>query len=456
MKSHYAQPRLGTLSNMADVSTLPDAHDGEPLTDSLPADLVADVDRIIDADTDRLVETFKDIHRDPELGFAEVRTARIIELALQNLGFDITTGIGTTGVAAIYRNGDGPVVMYRADMDALAVQEETGVEYASEKRVTREDGTEVPVAHVCGHDAHVTWMLGMAHALIELKDRWSGTLVLIGQPAEEPITGAKAMVDDGLYNFIPKPDVFIGMHTAPAPVGVVVSSPGPRLAGTDQLDILFHGVGGHGSMPQKAKDPVLMAAMAIVEFQTIVSRMIDPQQTAVLTVGAVHAGSDNNVIPTQALLKANLRWYDPAVREIMLSAVESVADGIARTYGMPEDKLPEITLKGGSSPLVNDLELSERMARTLAAVLGDQQIVTDMPRATGSEDVQLLKGPYPEMPFNYLLVGIANHETFAAAQAQGEPFPFAPHNPNYLVDLSAIPFGAKVAAYSMLGLLNRS
>ncbi|EGD53843.1 N-alpha-acyl-glutamine aminoacylase [Gordonia neofelifaecis NRRL B-59395] len=438
------------------MSTLPEAPADDSPAEILPTELVSDVDRIVDADTDRLVDMFKDIHRNPELGFTEVRTARIVELALQNLGFDITTGIGKTGVASIYRNGDGPVVMYRADMDALAVQEETNVEWASEKRVVRDDGTEVPVAHVCGHDAHVTWMLGMAHALIELKDRWSGTLVLIGQPAEEPITGAKAMVDDGLYNFIPKPDVFIGMHTAPAPVGVVVSSPGPRLAGTDQLDVLFHGVGGHGSMPQKAKDPVLMAAMAVVEYQSIVSRMIDPQQTAVLTVGAIQAGSDNNVIPAKSLVKANLRWYDPAVREIMLDAVKAVSDGIARTYGMPEDKLPEITMKGGSSPLVNDIELSERMARTLSAVVGDQQIVTDMPRATGSEDVQLLKGPYPDMPFNYLLVGIANHDTFAEAQAAGEPFPFAPHNPNYLVDLSAIPYGAKVATYSMLSLLKRS
>ncbi|MBM7368027.1 hippurate hydrolase [Gordonia hydrophobica] len=436
------------------MSTLPEIASGQHPADPLPADLIADVAAVIDEDAERLVDMFKDIHRNPELGFAEVRTARIVELGLQNLGFDITKGIGTTGIAAIYRNGDGPVVMYRADMDANAVEEETGLDYASDVRVTREDGTEVPVAHMCGHDAHVTWMLGMANALISVKDRWSGTLVLIGQPAEEPITGAKAMVDDGLYNFIPKPDVFIGMHTAPGPVGVVVSSPGPRMAGTDQVDIVFHGVGGHGSMPQRAKDPVLMAAMAVVEFQTIVSRMIDPQQTAVLTVGSIQAGADNNVIPSEALVKANLRWYDPAVRETMLTAVKSVSEGIARTYGMPEDQMPEIIMKGGSSPLVNSTELAEQMAVSLGAVLGEENIVTDLPRATGSEDVQLLKGPYPDMPFNYLLVGIADPEVYAAARARGEDFPFSPHNPNYIVDLAAIPHGAKVAAYAMLGLLN--
>lgn len=439
------------LVNMSAVSTLP-----ESPAHPLPAELVADVDRLVDADTERLIDLFKDIHRNPELGFMEVQTARLVELNLQNLGFDITKGIGTTGIAAIYRNGDGPVVMYRADMDALAVQEETDVDYASDKRVRLEDGTEVPVAHVCGHDAHVTWMLGMAHALLNLKDRWSGTLVLIGQPAEEPITGAAAMVDDGLYNFIPKPDVFIGMHTTPLPVGTVVSSPGTRMAGTDQLDILFHGVGGHGSMPHLAKDPVLMSALAVTEYQTIVSRMVDPQQTAVLTVGAIAAGSTNNVIPATALVKANLRWFDPAVRTVMLEAIEAVSDGVARTYGMPEDKLPEIIMKGGSSPLINSPELSAQMATSLAAVIGDDRVITDMPRTTGSEDVQILKGPYPDMPFNYLLVGIADPEVFAAAAARGLQAPFSPHNPNYLVDLSAIGYGTKIAAYAMLGLLARS
>lgn len=432
--------------------SIPVESSANPLSD----ELVAEVNKLVDTDNDRMVELFKGIHRNPELGFMEVQTARLVELNLQNLGFDITTGIGTTGIAAIYRNGEGPTVMYRADMDALPVEEETDVEYASKKRVRLDDGTEVPVAHVCGHDAHVTWMLGMASTLIALKDRWSGTLVLIGQPAEEPITGAKSMVDDGLYNFIPEPDVFIGMHTAPEKVGVVVASPGPRMAGTDQLDILFHGVGGHGSMPQKAKDPVLMAALAVVEYQTIVSRMIDPQKTAVLSVGAILAGSGNNVIPATALVKANLRWYDPEVREQMLDAVKAISEGIARSYGMGEDQLPEIIMKGGSSPLVNDPDLSEQIATSLGAVIGDDLVITNMPRVTGSEDVQMLKGPYPNLPFTYLLVGIADPDVYDAARARGEDFPYAPHNPNYLVDLSAIPYGTKVATYAMLGLLKRN
>jgi hippurate hydrolase len=321
--------------------------------------------------------------------------------------------------------------------------------------VKRDDGTEVPVAHMCGHDAHVTWMLGMAKAMVALKSHWSGTMVLVGQPAEEPITGAQAMVDAGLYTKygVPKPDYFIGIHTAPGPVGAVMSSAGPKMAGTDQIDILFKGVGGHGSMPQMTKDPVIMAALAVVEYQMIVSRTVTPQETAVLTVGSIQAGADNNVIPATALVKANLRWYNPQVREQMIKGIKAVSNGIARTYGMPEDQLPVITMKGGSTPLVNQKELAERMAAMLKGIIGEKNVVTEFPPATGSEDVHLLLGPYPDVPFNYLIVGVADPDVFATAVKDGKPFPYSAHNPNFVVDLKAIPFGTKVATVSMLELL---
>ncbi|WOC12724.1 amidohydrolase [Gordonia sp. MP11Mi] len=419
----------------------------------LPQELISRVNEVVDTDTDRLVEIFKDIHRNPELAFGEVHTSRLIEKALQKLGFDVTKGIGRTGIAATLRNGDGPVVMYRADMDANAIEEQTGLDYASNVQVTREDGSVVPAAHMCGHDAHVTWLIGMANALVAVRDSWSGTAVLIGQPAEEPITGAKAMVDDGLYNFIPKPDVLIGMHTMPAPVGIVSSSPGPRLAGTDQVDIVFHGVGGHGSMPERTKDPLQMAARAVVAFSSVVAEQIDPSQTAILTVGAIAAGADNNVIPSRAVIRTNIRWYDPQVRETLLDAIESVSQQIARDAGVGDDLLPEIILKGGSLPLVNDPELAAAMSTSLAATIGDDRVLTDLPAATASEDVQILKGPYPDMPFNYLMVGIADSALVAAARAHGDDVPFSPHTPNYIVDLAAVPYGTKVAAYAMLGLL---
>lgn len=411
------------------------------------------VDAAVDADASRLVELFKDLHRHPELGFAETRTAGIVARELNGLGFAVTTGIGGTGVAATLHNGAGPTVMYRADMDALPVAENTGLDYASTAQVSGEDGTPLPVAHVCGHDAHVTWMLGMAKVLVAATDAWSGTAVLVGQPAEELIAGAQAMVDDGLYDVVPRPDHLIGMHTAPGPVGMVAAAGGPTLAGSDQLDIVFHGVGGHGSMPQLAKDPVVMAALAVVEFQTIVSRMIPPQETAVLTVGSVQAGSAHNVIPTQALLKVNLRWFDPQVRERLIDGINAVCDGIARTYGMPEDRLPQITLAGGCTPLVNDENLCARLAAALGEAIGPEHVLTHLAPVTASEDCQLLKGPHQDLPLAYLFVGVADPQVYAEALAAGKLFPYSPHSPDYRVDLAAVPFGAKVASHVMLDLL---
>lgn len=411
------------------------------------------IDALVDADTAHLVEVFKDIHRHPELGFAETRTAGIVAQALTELGFAVTTGIGGTGVAAILRNGSGPTVMYRADMDALPVEEATGLDYASTVRVRR-DGTESPVAHVCGHDAHVAWMLGMARVLTATTDAWSGTAVLIGQPAEELIGGAQAMVDDRLYDVVPKPDCLVGMHTAPVPVGMLAASGGARMAGTDQVDIEFKGVGGHGSMPQLAKDPVLMAALAVVEFQTIVSRMIPPQETAVLTVGSVQAGSSHNVIPDHALLQANLRWFNPQVREQLLAGVKAVSEGIARSYGMPDDQMPTITVKGGSPPLVNDDALAQRVATTLGGAIGSEKVLTNVPPVTASEDCHLLKGPHADVPLCYLFLGVADPQVYAKALAAGKLFPYSPHSPDYLVDLAAIPFGAKIASHVMLDLLS--
>lgn len=421
----------------------------------LSPELMQQVVAKVEADDARQVEIFKDLHEHPELGFMETRTAGVLARELEALGFDVQTGIGKTGVVATLTNGPGPTVMYRADMDANAVEEATGLPYASKVRAKRADGTESPVAHMCGHDAHVTWMIGMAKAMVEMKDAWSGTVVLVGQPAEEPITGAQAMVDDGLWTDygLAKPDYFIGMHTAPGPVGVVVSSGGPKMAGTDQIDILFKGVGGHGSMPQLTKDPVLMAAMAVVQYQAIVSRTLEPQQTAVLTVGSVQAGADNNVIPGTALVKANLRWYDPKVREQLIDGIRSVSDGIARTYGMPEDQLPEITLKGGSTPLINDTTLANRLAVPLRDLLGEKNVVTEFPPATGSEDVHLLLGDYTDVPFNFLIVGVADPDVFAAALKEGKQMPYSAHNPNFIVDLAAIPVGTKIAIVAMLNLL---
>jgi len=408
----------------------------------------------IDSDTSRLTEMYKDIHQNPELGFMETRTAGIVANELKALGFEVQTGIGKTGVVGILRNGPGPTVMYRADMDANAVEEITGLPYASKVRVKREDGTEAPVGHMCGHDAHVTWMLGMAKAMAATKQDWSGTLVLVGQPAEEPILGAKAMVSDGLYTKyrVPVPDYFVGIHAAPGPTGVIANVGGVRMAGTDQVDILFHGVGGHGSMPQLAKDPVIMAALAVVEYQMIVSRVVDPLETAVLTVGSIQAGSDNNVIPSEALVKANLRWFTPTVREQMIGGIKNISNSIATAFGMPADQMPSFTMKGGSTPLVNDAALVARLNVPFKQLLGDKNVVSEFPPATGSEDVHLLMGDH-KVPFDFILVGIADPSVFAEARKQGKLLPYSAHNGDFRVDLKAIPIGTKVATVAMLDLL---
>ncbi|MGV0700468.1 amidohydrolase [Mycolicibacter sinensis] len=407
-------------------------------------DAIDQIDRIVAADTFRLVDIFKDLHRNPELGFEEVRTARIVAQALGNLGFTVTTGIGRTGVVAVLANGPGPVVMYRADMDALRVPEATGLDYAS---------SDPSLGHMCGHDAHVTWMLGMAKVLAETTASWSGTAVLIGQPAEELIAGARAMVDDGLYDVAPPPDSFIAMHTVPVPVGMVAAAGGERMAGTDQLEIVFHGVGGHGSLPQLAKDPVLMAAQAVVQFQGIISRSISPSEGAVLTVGSVQAGTTYNVIPDQARLLANLRWYNPEVREQLLSGIRAISEGIAHSFGLPDALMPVITMGGGSTPLVNDADLTGRLAATLRDALGEHNVITELPAVSASEDCHLLKGPHHDVPLAYLMVGVADPQVYAEAAARGQLFPYTPHSPDYVVDLAAIPLGARIASRAMLELL---
>jgi amidohydrolase len=425
-----------------------------------PAPKPAYLDRIVslvDQDRDRLVTIFKDIHQNPELGFMETRTAAIVAKELKALGYEVKTDIGKTGVVGILRNGDGPKVMFRADMDANAVAEVTGLPYASTKRVLR-NSEEVPVMHACGHDAHTTWMLGLAKAMAALKSEWKGTLILVGQPDEEGIEGAKAMVADGLYTRqgVPVPDYLLVLHTAPGPTGLLANVGGTRMAGTDTLDVVFKGVGGHGSSPQFAKDPVVMTAHAITQYQTIVARGIDPQEAAVITVGSVQAGQDNNVIPGESLLKINLRWFNPAVPETMIKGIRSVNEAIARAYGMPEDQLPTITFKGSSTPLINDKALVERLNVQLVNLVGQKALIDDFPATTGSEDAHLLKGDNQEIQLDYAFVGIADPTLFAKAQAEGKMVPFSNHNANFQVDLNAVPFGAKVASVMAMELLGNA
>lgn len=281
------------------------------------------------AENERLVAVFKDLHENPELGFMEVRTAAIVAKELKALGFTVMTGIGKTGVVGTFKNGEGPIVMYRADMDCNAVKETTGLQYASNKKMINPDGIEVPVAHLCGHDVHTTWLLGIAKNMVALKNQWKGTLIMIGQPAEEPGGGAAAMEAEIYKKGVPEPDFLLGMHTAPFEVGYYLNAAGSRMAGADQFDVTFYGIGGHGSSPNLAVDPIIMAANAILQYQTIISRNNDPQSPAVITVGAVQAGIDNNVIPASATLKLNTRFFNYTIRDSIISRIERINLGIA-------------------------------------------------------------------------------------------------------------------------------
>src|SRR5271165_1973400 len=301
----------------------------------ISAALISKVNAAIDADTPHLIEIFRDLHQHPEIGFTEVRTAAIVAKNLKELGFDVTAGIGKTGVVGVLKNGAGPTVWFRADMDSNSVREATGLPYAATVKQRLADGSEIDVMHACGHDAHVTWLLGLAKAMVALKSDWSGTLVVYAQPAEEVGTGAQAMVKDNLWKRgFPKPDYAFGTHTAPGPTGFISSSPGVRMAGFDQLDITFQGIGGHGSTPQMTIDPVVMAAQAVLAYQTIVSRTLDPQSSAVLSVGSIVAGRDNNVIPESSVLKLNLRWFTSEVRERMLQRIDEIDTGVAIAAGV--------------------------------------------------------------------------------------------------------------------------
>jgi hippurate hydrolase len=414
------------------------------------------VTKSVDQNKNNLITIFKDIHQHPELGFMEKRTASIVAKELKSLGYKVIEGIAKTGVVGILKNGEGPTVMYRADMDANSVKEVTGLPYASTKTVKTANGAQVSVMHACGHDAHTTWLLGIAKTMVDMKANWHGTLVLVAQPAEEPIEGARAMVDDGMYKKgVPKPDYLFGMHTAPLPTGMVNFQSGARMAGTDQLDVTFHGIGGHGSSPHLAKDPVLMAALAVVQYQSIVSRAIDPQSAAVLTVGAFQAGNDNNVIPSSALVKINLRWYSETDRKIMIDAIERINKSIAMSYNLPEKLYPTTLFKGWSMPLINDESLVNKIHPAVAKIVGEKKILTGFPPQMGSEDFHHLVIKDKKAKYVYMFFGTAKPSHYQAAQKEGKQFPYFVHNGDYQVDLDAIPLGTEVATEVLLTMFKK-
>lgn len=362
-----------------------------------------------------LQSLYEDIHSHPELSMQENRTAGIAADHLRTAGYDVTTGVGKTGVVGLLRNGDGPTVMLRADMDALPVKEATGLPYASKVTATDRDGKTVPVMHACGHDMHVTWLVGATTLFARARDSWKGTLMAVFQPAEEIADGAQAMIDDGLFKRFPKPDVILGQHVMPGPAGVISSRVGAVTSAGDSLQIRLFGRGAHGSMPQASIDPVVMAAATVMRLQTIVSREVTPSDAVVLTIGALQAGTKENVIPDEALIKLNVRTYDEGVRKHVLDAIERIARAEAAASGAP--KPPEITTIDHYDLVRNDAKATKRVADALR-----QYFPADRVRETGattaSEDFGSFGADW-HVPSVFWFIGGTDPDLYAKAKAAG-------------------------------------
>ncbi len=385
---------------------------------------------LVDHDLDGLVSYYQALHAAPELSRLEEHTAADLARELRAAGYTVTEHVGRypnaawkgTGVVAVLKNGAGPTVLIRADMDALPVEEQTGAPYASHRRMTNEAGVDMPVMHACGHDIHVTSLIGTARVLAHLRERWHGTLVLIGQPAEETIDGALAMLHDGLYERFPKPDFVLAQHdSAFLPAGSVGMTPGFALATSTQMDVVVRGVGGHGSRPEDTKDPVVLAANIVMQLQTIVSREISPFDQAVVTVGTIHGGTKRNIIPNEVKLELNIRAYKTAVSEHIVEAVARIARAAALGAGVPEDRLPLVSvLEGEFAPaLYNDPALTARVRSALEQALGAPQ-VRDTPPVMGSEDFGNL-GLDGKIPVLMFWLGANSAERLAEAQRSGVP-----------------------------------
>ncbi|WP_020498179.1 amidohydrolase [Sciscionella marina] len=364
---------------------------------------------------ERLHAFYRDLHEHPELSFAEHRTAQCIAERLAGLDAEVTTGIGGTGVVAVLRNGDGPLVMLRADIDALPVAEATGLPYASTATGTGPDGAEVPVMHACGHDMHATCLLGTLEQLDARRADWSGTVLGVFQPAEELAKGAEAMLADGLFDRFGTPEIVLGQHVAPLPAGVLGHGSGPTMASSDSVRVRVFGRGGHGSRPDTTVDPVVLASSIVLRLQGIVAREVTPTETAVVTVGKLVAGTKDNIIPDQAELGINLRAYLPEVRAQLRAAVERIVRGECEISGAP--KAPEIEWTVSAPVTVNDPEAAARTVAAFTERFGAERVMP-MPTVTASEDVGVF-GAAASIPTVFWFWGGLDPERVMTAFAQG-------------------------------------
>ncbi|MCZ6830700.1 MAG: amidohydrolase [Gammaproteobacteria bacterium] len=422
-----------------------------------------------------LLSLYQHLHANPELSFQEVNTSALMARELEAAGFEVTRGVGGEGVreslkqggavlnkkvgghgvVGLLRNGKGPVLMLRTDMDALPVEEQTGLAYASTARGVELTGQEVSVMHACGHDTHMTVVIGVARALAKRQQDWSGTLMVIAQPAEERGAGARMMLADGLFERFPRPDFNLSLHGMPTlPAGTVGYVSGWMMANVDSVDITVHGIGAHGAYPQAGKDPIVLAAAIIMDLQTLVSREINPLQPAVVTVGSIHAGTKHNIISDRAHLQLTVRSYSEAVRQKLLAGIERIAINQARAFGLPEDKLPEVVVGDEYTPaLWNDPALVARTVAVFKRAIGDDNVI-EVDRVMGGEDFSRYGRVEPRIPSFMVRLGSVPREKYAASQ-RGELDLPSLHSPFYYPEPElTITTGVKAMTAAVLELLN--
>jgi len=369
--------------------------------------------RNLDGLLPNLEDLYKDVHSHPELSMQETRTAGLAAGHLRAAGYEVTTGVGQTGVVGVLRNGDGPTVMLRADMDALPVKEATGLPYASTTTVADREGKTVPVAHMCGHDMHVTWLAGATKLLADARTTWRGTVIAVFQPGEETAEGARAMIEDRLLDRVPKPDVILGQHVMVGPAGAVAGRAGVITSAADSLEIRLFGRGAHGSMPQASIDPVVMAAATVLRLQTVVSREVAAAEAAVVTVGVLQAGTKANVIPDEAVIRLNVRTFDEGVRHRVLAAIQRIVTAEAEASGAP--RKPEITTLDRYPLNTNDREASKRVVDAFRAYFGAERVRETGP-APASEDFGSFGSEWGS-PSVFWFVGGTDPDIYAKAKA---------------------------------------
>jgi hippurate hydrolase len=411
----------------------------------------SDLDRIAEREAPSLDALYRHLHAHPELSFQEKQTANRIASELRETGFEVTTGVGGNGVVAVLRNGPGPTVLWRSDLDALPVKEETGLPYASAASATDDSGRQVPVMHACGHDLHMTALVGLARGLKSLAGRWSGTVVLIGQPAEERVAGAKAMLEDGLLTRFPRPDFALALHVkSDLPAGQVGYRAGPAFANVDSVDIAVHGRGGHGSAPHATIDPIVIASRIVIALQTVISREIDPVEPAVITVGSIHGGTKHNIIPDRVELQITVRSYSETTRRRLLQGIERNAAAEAAGAGAPRP--PEIRVSESTPATINDPALVGRTVAALKRALGEERVV-EVPPIMGAEDFTYYgRAGIPSFMFNLGTVSPQRLEESRGSAAR--PLPSL-HSSLYAPEKEAsIRAGVRAALAAVLELLS--